>query len=228
MADVACGRGTSSLQVARETGCRVVGIDLAPASLAAAETAAAKEGLEGSVRFLQGDAEALPLADASVDGVLCECSLCTFPDKRAAASELARVTKPGGMLALSDVTAEPDRLPAPLRTLEGRVACLGDARPLSALVGLVRDSGFLVERVEREDAALAQLIERVEARLRLARLAFPGEDGTALVDRGLELVAAAREGVDHGVLGYAAVVARRRPTGRAEATAEPAGTANVV
>ena len=220
VADVACGPGESSLQLAREVGCHVVGIDLSPDSVESARRAAADEGLDGSVRFLVGDAEALPLRDASLDGVLCECSLCTFPDKRAAAAELSRVLKPGGRLALSDVTADAARLPASLQTLEGWVACLADARPLSALVELVRDAGFVVDVVERHDDALARLLERVEGRLRLARVAVAPEGDPALVERGLELLAAARESLDRGILGYA-VLAARRAVGRVE---RPAGS----
>ncbi|MGH7557541.1 MAG: class I SAM-dependent methyltransferase, partial [Gemmatimonadota bacterium] len=91
VADVACGLGASSLQLAREAGCRVVGIDLSPESVEAAQRSAEDEALDGSLSFLVGDAEALPLEDASLDGVLCEWSLCTFPDKRAATAELSRV-----------------------------------------------------------------------------------------------------------------------------------------
>lgn len=227
VADVACGPGESSVQLAREAGCGVVGIDLSPDSVEAARGAARDAGLGGSVRFLVADAEALPLEDASVDGVLCECSLCTFPDKRAAAAELARVLKPGARLALSDMTADPERLPASLRTLDAWVACLADARPLPLLLELVRGEGLAVEVVERHDDALARLLDRVGARLRLARLALAAGGDPGVVDRGLDLLAVARESLDRGILGYAVVVARRlpRPVG---ATAGRVGASNHV
>ena len=218
--DVACGLGASSLQLAREAGCRVVGIDLSPGSVESARRTAEDEALDGSVRFLVGDAEALPLEDASVDGVLCECSLCTFPNKQAAAAELVRVLKPGGRLALSDMTADPARLPASLRTLEARIACLADARPLRELIGLVRGAGLVVEIVEHHDDALARLLDRVEARLRLARIGPANGGDPALVDRGLDLVADARESLERGILGYA-VLAARRAVGWVERPAGP-------
>lgn len=209
--DVASGPGTSALLLARLTGCSVVGVDLAAESVAFAGRAAAEAGLAGRVRFVEGDAEALPLADASVDGALCECSFCLFPDKDAAARELARVLRPGARLALSDVTAEPERLPAELRTLAARVACLADAQPLELTAAQLESAGFAVERLERRDGALGFLVQRIRARLRLARLLGPNApDG--LVDsagRGLELAAAAETAVREGVLGYAVVVARR-------------------
>jgi arsenite methyltransferase len=167
------------------------------------------------VKFLVGDAEALPLEDGSVDGVLCECSLCTFPDKERAAAELARVLRPGGRLALSDLVAEQERLPVSLRTLDAWVACLAGALPLTGLVRLLRAAGLVAEVVERHDDALARLLDRVDARLRLAGAALAPEIDLELIERGLALVAAARESVDLGVLGYAVVVARRGVEGPA-------------
>ena len=202
--DVASGLGTSAIQVARETGCDVIGIELSPESVEAAARRAAQEGLDGRVRFVCGDAEAVPLPDASVEGALCECSLCTFPDKSEAASELARVLKPGARLALSDMTAIPEQLPPELRSLEAWVACLGGARPLEEIATLLEDAGFLVETSERHDEALVELVERVRERLRAARFIL-GEAAS----KGLDLAAAALEAVDDGTLGYAVLVASR-------------------
>jgi ubiquinone/menaquinone biosynthesis C-methylase UbiE len=202
--DVASGPGTSAIQVARETGCDVIGVELSPASVDAADRRAAEEGMDGRVRFVCGDAEALPLPDASMDGALCECSLCTFPDKSAAASELARVLKPGAALALSDMTAVPERLPPELRSLEAWVACLGGARPAEEIATLLADAGFVVESTERHDEALVELVERVQERLRAARF-IVGD----VASRGVELARAARDAVEFGSLGYAVIVARR-------------------
>jgi ubiquinone/menaquinone biosynthesis C-methylase UbiE len=202
--DVASGPGKSAIQVAHETGCDVIGIELSAESVEAAARLAAREGLDGQVRFVCGDAEALLLPDASMDGALCECSLCTFPDKSEAAFELARVLKPGARLGLSDMTAIPERLPPELRSLEAWVACLGGARPVEEIATLLEDAGFLVESTERHDEALAELVERVRERLRAAR--FLVDDAAS---RGLELTRAAREAIESGSLGYAVFVARR-------------------
>lgn len=209
--DVASGPGTSALQAAREAGCRVVGIDLSEESVASAGRAAADAGLDDRVRFLHGDAEAIPLPDASAVGVLCECSLCLFPDKEMAAAEFARVLRPGGRLALSDVTAAAE-LPAELRSLTAWMACLAAARPLEGIAELLEEAGFAIVRTERHDAALDALLDRVEGRLRVARIAgnlLPSEIGRG-TDRWLGLVAAAREAVRDGLLGYGVVVAARR------------------
>lgn len=208
--DVASGPGTSALQLARETGCDVIGVDLSPESVAAATEAARTAGLAGQVRFVCGDAEALPLGDESVEGALCECALCTFPDKQAAACELARVLRHGARLALSDVTAVPGRLPEELRTFAAWVACLADARPLDEVADLLAGAGLSVELQERHDGALAALLERVEARLQLASALRNGlpEELRSGIGSGLQLVAAAQRALDEGVLGYGVVVAR--------------------
>jgi hypothetical protein len=207
--DVASGLGTSALQSARETGCAVIGVDLSEESVAAAERAAQAAGLGERVRFAVGDAEALPLDDSSVDGALCECALCTFPDKQSAARELARVLRPGARLGLSDVTAVPERLPSELTSLAAHVACIADARPLADIVSLLEANDFAVEEREQHDAALAALLDRIDLRLDLAWLVGAGSAGDAL-QRGRELLRAARAALADGVLGYAVVVARRQ------------------
>ena len=206
--DVASGLGTSALLLARELDCDVVGVELSPTSVAAAAEAADRAGLTGKVRFAVGDAEALPLEDACMDGALCECALCTFPDKEAAAAELARVLRPGARLLLADIVAEPERLPGQLRSLTAWVACVADARPVVELGGLLERAGFAIEQVERHDGALARLLDVVEARLRAAALAWPDVFGDG-VDQGRELVRASQEALRNGDLGYASILARR-------------------
>ena len=211
VADVACGAGASALQAAEQTGCNVVGIDLAPANIERARAAARAAGLAERARFEIGDAEALTLADASVDGLLCECALCTFPDKTGAVGEIARVLRRGGTLALSDLTAEPDRLPAELHSLEAWIACIGDARPLESLADLLGAAGLVVARTERHDAALSTLVARADARLGLARALRSGVPATlaASIERGQAIAAAAQRAITAGTLGYGVVIAHQ-------------------
>jgi ubiquinone/menaquinone biosynthesis C-methylase UbiE len=208
IADIACGPGASALQLARETGCEVIGVDLSPQNVADASRSAAEAGLADRVSFTCGDAESLPLADGSIDGALCECALCTFPDKAAAAAQLARALRPGARLALSDMTVAGE-LPAELRTVAAWVACIADARSLADIVALLEDAGLTVARTETHDSALVDLLERVEARLRAARVLAPSAVAPEDVERGLELLSAAREAVKEERLGYAVVIAER-------------------
>lgn len=190
--DVASGTGASAVRLARGLGCKVVGVELSPKNVEEARRAAAP-----GVCFVQGDAEELPFAGGSFDGALCECSFCLFPAPGAAAAEIARVLRPGARLAVSDVVAEPDRLPEELATPLVRFACIGAARPLEELVRLLEGAGLELEWKERHDDALAELVERIRSRLRPLGLdSFPP-------------LLAARSAVADGALGYAALLARK-------------------
>lgn len=213
--DVASGAGTSALRLARELGAEVVGVELAEGAVAAAREAAKEAGLEGRVSFEEGDAASLPLPDASFDAVLCECSLCLFEDKRAVVRDIARVLRPGGAAAIADVTADRERLPAPLRSATARLACVGAALPVEGYGRLLHEAGLDVERVEQRDDALAAMAERVDARLRAARiLRVPAlEPYRSDLHAAIELSRLAQQAIADGMLGYALVVARRRALG---------------
>lgn len=204
--DVASGPGTTARLLAGEYGVRVTGIDLSPANVATATTRA--PDLPG-VRFQAGDAERLPVPTASVDAVVCECAFCTFPDKPTAAAELARVLRPGGCLGITDVTAEPDRLPPALSGLAAWVACIADARPTAGYAALLAGAGLRVRRTARHDDALNRMIDQVEARLKLVALTAPERASTLGLDLGRagEVLAAARTAVADGILGYTLLVA---------------------
>ncbi len=206
--DVGSGPGASALRLAHRTGCRVIGVDLAPELIAEATRRAEAAGCADRVRFVKGDAESLPLGEGAADGVLSECALCTVPDKSAAVRELVRVLRPGGRFAISDMTADPERLPAELRSLAGWVACIGGAQPLGTTALVLEQAGLAVELAAQRDRVLVELVDRVGARLRAARLlGVPGLEGE--IERGLELVRAARSAVDAGVLGYGVLVGHR-------------------
>ena len=207
--DVACGHGTSALLAARELGCEVVGLEFGARAVEEASQAARAAGLQERVTFRRGDAEALPFDSASFDAVLCECSLCTFPDKARAASELRRVLRPGGRLALSDVVVEHSRLPAELRGPLSVLACVGAALPRSGYERLLADAGLPVLTVEPRDEDAALLARRVHDRLRGARLLgverMPG--APLATAEAIELLARAREAIRDGTLGYAIFIA---------------------
>jgi SAM-dependent methyltransferase len=203
--DVACGSGATALLLARELRCVTVGVDLGARAIEQARHAT-RPGER--VHFLLGDAEALPTPDASFDVALSECSLCTFADKPRAIAEMARVVRPGGTIAIADVTADLDALPAQLRSAAARVACIADARSAGEYAALLRDAGCEPLAVEPHDRELHTMADRVEARLRAARmLAPPGEQR----ERIREAVALARMAIDaitRRTLGYALITGR--------------------
>jgi SAM-dependent methyltransferase len=101
--DVACGTGNVTIPAAR-TGATVTGLDLTPRLLEIARVRAAGEGLE--IEFVAGDAEELPFGDDSFDVVCSTFGVMFAPRQEVAAAELARVTRPGGRLALASWTPE--------------------------------------------------------------------------------------------------------------------------
>lgn len=212
--DVASGRGATALLLAAEYGACVDGVDLGERSVARATAAAGERGLADRARFRSGDAERLPFEAGSFDAVVCECALCTFPDKPTAVAEFARVLKPGGRLGVTDVTVDPDRLHPRLRDLAGWVACLGDARPLAEYVRLLAAAGLRVAHTESHDEELARMVERATARLRAARMVgrtAPALEGMDL-DGALEVAALADDAVRNGVADYAFLVAGKAST----------------
>jgi len=209
--DVASGSGATAVLLAGELGAEIVGVELGERAVKRARAAAVEAGLEGAVSFARADARSVPLADASVDAVLCECSLCLFEDKPVAVREMARVLRPGGRIVIADVTVKPDALPAQLRTAAARVACVADALALEGYERLLCDAGLeLCQRECHRDAA-ATMADRVDARLRAARimrLAAVEAFGSQL-DAAIELAGLAKRAIAEGLVGYALIVARR-------------------
>ena len=203
--DVACGSGASALLLARELGCVTVGVDLGVRAIEQAKRAT-HAGARAS--FLIGDAEALPLPDASFDLALSECSLCTFPDKPRAIGEMARVVRPGGSIAIADVTADLAALPAQLRSAAARVACVADARSVGDYTALLRDAGCEPIAIERHDAELRVMADRVEARLRVARMLAPPGDERDRIREAAALTRLAIDAIALGTIGYALITAR--------------------
>lgn len=205
--DVAAGLGTSAIRIATETDASVLGVDLSSTLVAAAAERARSSGLAGRVTFGVGDAEHLPVDDDSVDAVICECALCTFPEKADAVREMARVVRPGGRVGIADVVMDRGRLPAELDTLAARVACLADARTVEENLRMLEDAGFRIEAMERHDEALCAMLDRIDARLAALRMAFPTVGAPLDPIRARRLLSLARRGVDDGAAGYVLIVA---------------------
>jgi SAM-dependent methyltransferase len=99
--DLACGTGAVA-ELAAAGGASVTGIDLAPALIETARERAADRGLE--IDYRVGDCEDLQVPDAAFDAVSSTCGVMFAPDHEATARELARVTRPGGRIALGNWT----------------------------------------------------------------------------------------------------------------------------
>jgi ubiquinone/menaquinone biosynthesis C-methylase UbiE len=101
--DVAAGNGNATLAAARRFT-DVTSTDYVPSLLESGRKRAEAEGL--TVQFQEADAENLPFPDASFDAVLSTFGVMFAPDQARAASELARVCKPGGKIGLANWTPE--------------------------------------------------------------------------------------------------------------------------
>lgn len=210
--DVASGTGASALLAAREFGVEVVGVEYSEAAVIDAGKAAEAAGLGDQVSFVLGDAEALALPDGSFDAVLCECAMCTFPGKAQAAAEIARVLRPGGMVAISDVIVDAERLPEALRGPMADVACVGSALSRDGYEELLGGAGLEVFAVEPRHEDVARLARRVEERLRGARLLGAGRfEGFPLsIEDAIDAAGLARRAIEEGSLSYAILAASAR------------------
>ncbi|WP_304451963.1 class I SAM-dependent methyltransferase [Nocardiopsis sp. YSL2] len=120
-------------------GTDLTGVDLSPGMLSRARTRAESAGIDATL--VEGDAQDLPFGDGEFDSVVCALALCAIPDQRAALTEMWRVLRPGGRLALVD-HIEYTRWP--LRVREQR-----KARPRRRPLDIVGELGFEVERHDR-------------------------------------------------------------------------------
>ena len=162
--DVACGRGATAVHLAEHFGCHVAGLDYGLQNVAAARAHAAETGVTHLTSFPQGDAGRLPFEDGTFSAVVSECSFCTFPDKAAAATEMARVLCHGGRLGLTDVTAS-GPLPDDIRGVLAWVACVAGAGTPQAYVAALQNAGFSHFGLEDRPEALLELVNDVRRRL---------------------------------------------------------------
>ena len=107
--DLATGTGDMAFEIlARHPNARVLGIDPSREMLRVADRKAIAAGLRGRIELLVGDAEELPLRDASVDAVCMAFGIRNVVDRPRALREIARVTRPNGKVAILELS-EPQR-----------------------------------------------------------------------------------------------------------------------
>jgi SAM-dependent methyltransferase len=148
--DIGSGGGIDCFEAARRVGesGKVIGVDMTDKMLDVARRNApivAKNlGHAAPVTdFRKGDAEAMPVDNASVDLVISNCVINLAPDKQKVFNEMARVTRPGGRFCVSDICADQE-VPNYLRFDEVRWgACLVGALTIDKYLAGLRKAGFV-------------------------------------------------------------------------------------
>ncbi|HEV7805944.1 MAG TPA: arsenite methyltransferase [Solirubrobacteraceae bacterium] len=126
--DLGSGAGADVLISARRVAPsgRAIGLDMTDEMLELARSNAAVAGIDNA-QFVKGYLEQLPLADASVDVVISNCVINLSADKPRVLREAARVLRPGGRFAISDVIADPDMDDATRADMAAWTGCVAGA-----------------------------------------------------------------------------------------------------
>jgi arsenite methyltransferase len=175
--DLGSGGGFDIFIAGRKVGAtgRAIGVDMTAEMLAKARhnTAAYREqtGLD-NVEFRLGEIEHLPIADNTVDVIISNCVINLSPDKAQVWREIARVLKPGGRVAVSDI-ALLKPLPADvLKMVEAMIGCVAGAGLVSETermaraagltdIALTRKPGYIEALTDWEDPLYRKIIEHL-------------------------------------------------------------------
>jgi ubiquinone/menaquinone biosynthesis C-methylase UbiE len=154
--DIGSGAGIDCFLAAERVGSegKVIGLDMTPAMIERARENARKAGLD-NVEFRLGDAESMPIEDASADWIISNCVINLAPDKKRVFGEAFRVLRPGGRISVSDIVA---KIPRVFRAKSLYASCLSGALPEKEYLAAIQDAGFEnVEVVTRHTYDIEQL-----------------------------------------------------------------------
>ncbi|GAB4469993.1 MAG: arsenite methyltransferase [Anaerolineae bacterium] len=159
--DLGSGAGLDCFLAARQVGesGQVIGVDMTPDMIARAEANRARLGL-ANVEFRQGQIEALPVQDSSIDVILSNCVINLSPDKAAVFREAYRVLKPGGRVAISDIVTQGSFSDELRADLSRWAECVTGAIEVGEYIRLMQEAGFVDIKVV--DKASAEPIIRRE------------------------------------------------------------------
>ncbi len=141
--DLGSGGGIDVLLSARRVGLtgRAYGLDMTDEMLELARANQRDAGVE-NVEFLKGEIERIPLPDDSVDVIISNCVINLSGDKSQVLREAARVLRPGGRFAVSDVVADPDMDESTRRDMREWTGCIAGALTRDEFERGLHDAGF--------------------------------------------------------------------------------------
>jgi arsenite methyltransferase len=149
--DLGSGGGLDVFLASKKIGPtgHAIGIDMTPSMIERARANALSGGYT-NVEFYLAMIDKIPLPDASVDCVISNCVLNLAPDKRAVFREIARILKPGGRLAVSDIALKHDLPEDIAKSMAAYVGCIGGAIKIDDYREELLAAGF--EHVEIVDS----------------------------------------------------------------------------
>jgi arsenite methyltransferase len=142
--DLGSGAGADVFLSARRVGPtgKAIGLDMTDEMLELARTHATEAGVD-NVEFVKGYIEEIPLADESVDVVISNCVINLSADKGTVLREVARVLRPGGRFAVSDVIADEDMDAATRADMQQWTGCVAGALTRGQFEAVLADAGLV-------------------------------------------------------------------------------------
>lgn len=159
--DLGSGGGIDCFLAARQVGEKgyVIGVDMTPAMLEKANANKAKMGVQ-NVEFRQGQIEALPVDDNTIDVIMSNCVINLAPEKRPVFAEAFRVLKPGGRVSISDIVTEGEFTEELRADAEKWAECVTGAIDVAEYTGMMQQAGFVdiqvVDKVDAKDVVAQQ------------------------------------------------------------------------
>ena len=165
--DVCCGLGGPARYLAHNFGCRVTGIDLTESRIEGARRLTALTGLDDRVAFRCANALDLPFAAATFDVVISQEAFCHIPDKASLIAQCARVLKPGGRIAFTDILVTARTTAATRERLQREMAFIELGSREAYCDQLAREGCKVVEAQDVSDEWRAILADRLTMYRRL-------------------------------------------------------------
>lgn len=168
--DLGSGGGLDCFLASKKVGesGHVIGIDMTPEMIEKARVSKARMKFK-NVEFRQGFLESLPVDDNSIDVAISNCVINLSPDKAKVFSEVFRVLKPGGKLAVSDIVTDGPLPDAIKQSLSMWAGCVAGAVDASDYVAMMESSGFTDISItptffdkETVDEAIAEVGDQID------------------------------------------------------------------